>query len=76
MICALAQAENFEAMGSYMFDPDEPGQPEKPITFADFLKKVLSMRSSRHAGSASGLHFWLAAEWASGQRLHTLHPCF
>ena len=55
MLHAPAQAENFEAMGGYMFDPDEPGMPEKPITFADFLKKVLSMRSTRHAGSFSAV---------------------
>jgi hypothetical protein len=41
--------EMFGAVSAYLFDPSEPGGPEKELTFADFLKRVLKMRSKEQA---------------------------
>jgi hypothetical protein len=41
--------EMFGAVSSYLFDPAEPGGPEKELTFAEFLKRVLKMRASEKA---------------------------
>jgi hypothetical protein len=41
--------DNFEAMSSTIFDPDKPEDPDKEIPFADFLKRVLSMRNTNSA---------------------------
>ena len=41
--------DNFESMSSTIFDPDKPEDPDKEIPFADFLKRVLSMRNTNSA---------------------------
>jgi voltage-gated sodium channel len=41
--------EMFGAVSAYLFDPAEPGGPEKELTFADFLQRVLKMRSTEQA---------------------------
>jgi hypothetical protein len=39
----------FELIEGLVFDPDTPGGPEKELSFADFLKRVLSMRNGNVA---------------------------
>jgi hypothetical protein len=39
----------FELIEGLVFDPDEPGGEDKQLSFADFLKRVLSMRNSNPA---------------------------
>ena len=41
--------ENFESMTGFLFDPDEPGEPDKELPFADMLKRVLMMRATQNA---------------------------
>merc|ERR1712046_164349 len=41
--------ENFESMTGFLFDPDEPGEPEKELSFSDMLKRVLTMRGGNTA---------------------------
>jgi voltage-gated sodium channel len=41
--------ENFESMTGFLFDADEPGEPDKELPFADMLKRVLMMRATQNA---------------------------
>merc|ERR1719443_77485 len=41
--------DNFKTVSEFLFEPDEPGGPEKELTFAVFLKRVMQMRSSNQA---------------------------
>jgi hypothetical protein len=41
--------DSFEKMTGFLFDPDEPGEPDKELEFADMLKRVLSMRGTKTA---------------------------
>merc|ERR1719316_136703 len=41
--------ENFDAMAAHMFDPIQPGGEEEEMEFADFLQRVLRMRSGNVA---------------------------
>ena len=41
--------DSFEKLTGFLFDPDEPGEPDKEREFADMLKRVLRMRGTNAA---------------------------
>merc|ERR1719281_2018348 len=41
--------DNFEKMTGFLFDPDEPDEPDKELSFGDMLKRVLTMRGTNNA---------------------------
>merc|ERR1719460_195696 len=41
--------DNFEKMTGFLFDPDEPDDDDKELSFGDMLKRVLTMRGTNTA---------------------------
>merc|ERR1719460_3009983 len=41
--------DNFEKMTGFLFDPDEPDDPDKELSFGDMMKRVLTMRGTNTA---------------------------